>query len=90
MTGESDPLLGNRTPLPGCPVTADFNRPRAAGLRHRFAGLPQFVTVRGGAYFFPRAGALYAISPPWGANRNPRRAVGSCHTASLMLMMGPR
>ncbi len=52
MTGESDPLLGNRTLLPGCPVTADFNRPRAAGLRHRVAGLPQFVTVRGGAYFF--------------------------------------
>ncbi len=52
MTGESDPLLGNRAPLPGCPVTADFSRPRAAGLRHRFAGLPRFVTVRGGAYFF--------------------------------------
>lgn len=52
MTGESDPLLGNRAPLPGCPVTADFSRPRAAGLRHRVAGLPRFVTVRGGAYFF--------------------------------------
>ena len=52
MTGESDPLLGTREPLEGCPVTADFNLPREAGLRRRVSGLPQFVTVRGGAYFF--------------------------------------
>ena len=52
MTGESDPLLGNRALLPGCPVTADFNQPRAGRLRRRITGLPQFVTVRGGAYFF--------------------------------------
>ena len=24
LTGESDPLLGNREPIPGCPVTDDF------------------------------------------------------------------
>ena len=52
LTGESDPLLGNRTAIPGCPATADFNQPRAGGLRNRVSGLPQFVTVRGGAYFF--------------------------------------
>ena len=52
MTGESDPLLGTRTEVPGCPVTADFNQPRAGRLRRRVASLPQFVTVRGGAYFF--------------------------------------
>jgi deferrochelatase/peroxidase EfeB len=52
LTGESDPLLGNREPIPGCPVTSDFNIPKDGGLRHRVSGLPQFVTVRGGAYFF--------------------------------------
>ncbi len=52
MTGESDPLLGNREPIPGCLVTSDFNMPREHGLRRRVSGLPQFVTVRGGAYFF--------------------------------------
>jgi deferrochelatase/peroxidase EfeB len=52
LTGESDPLLGNRQPIPGCPVTSDFTVPKEGGLRHRFSGLPQFVTVRGGAYFF--------------------------------------
>ncbi|HEY5741957.1 MAG TPA: hypothetical protein VIS99_05390, partial [Terrimicrobiaceae bacterium] len=52
MTGESDPLLGNREPILGCPVTSDFNIPKEEGLRHRVTGLEQFVTVRGGAYFF--------------------------------------
>ena len=52
LTGESDPLLGNREALPGYPVTADFIAPVENGLRRRVSGLPQFVTVRGGAYFF--------------------------------------
>jgi deferrochelatase/peroxidase EfeB len=52
MSGESDPLLGNRQPIWGCPVTADFNIPKGDGLRQRVSGLEQFVTVRGGAYFF--------------------------------------
>lgn len=52
LTGESDPLLGNRRAIPGCPVTDDFNVPQEDGLRRRVSGLPQFVTVRGGAYFF--------------------------------------
>ena len=52
MTGESDPLLGNRQPIPGCPATDAFVLPQAGGLAHRVTGLPQFVTVRGGAYFF--------------------------------------
>ncbi len=52
MTGESDPLLGNRVPIPGCKVTSDFNLPQEEGLRRRVAGLPRFVTTRGGAYFF--------------------------------------
>jgi Dyp-type peroxidase family len=52
LTGESDPLLGNRQPIPGCPATDDFMRQEDDGLRRRISGLPQFVTVRGGAYFF--------------------------------------
>ena len=52
MTGESDPLLGNREPIEGCPATSDFNLPEDGKLRRRISGLPQFVTVRGGGYFF--------------------------------------
>ena len=52
MTGETDPLLGNREPIPGCPVTSDFTIPQEGGLRQRVSGLPRFVTMRGGAYFF--------------------------------------
>ena len=52
VTGESDPLLGNREPLPGCPVTGSFTIPGDGTLRRRVSSLPQFVRVRGGAYFF--------------------------------------
>jgi deferrochelatase/peroxidase EfeB len=52
LTGESDPLLGNRQPIPGCPVTDNFTGQKDDGLRCRVSGVPQFVTVRGGAYFF--------------------------------------
>jgi deferrochelatase/peroxidase EfeB len=63
LTGESDPLLGTRVKIPGCPVTADFNQPRAGRLRQRVSDLPRFVTVRGGAYFFlPSLRALHYIA----------------------------
>jgi deferrochelatase/peroxidase EfeB len=52
LAEESDPLVGSREPIPGCPVTSSFSLPQASGLRRRITGLPQFVTVRGGAYFF--------------------------------------
>ncbi len=52
LTNESDPLLGTRAAIPGCPVTDNFTRPIQGNLRARISGLPQFVTVRGGAYFF--------------------------------------
>ena len=52
ITSESDPLLGTRAEVPYCQVTANFNQPRDGQLRNRISGLPQFVTVRGGAYFF--------------------------------------
>jgi Dyp-type peroxidase family len=52
LSEESDPLLGNRVPLAGCPVTNTFSLPQQNGVRRRITGVPQFVTVRGGAYFF--------------------------------------
>ena len=52
LAEESDPIVGSREPIPGCPVTSTFSLPQASGLRRRITGLPQFVTVRGGAYFF--------------------------------------
>jgi Dyp-type peroxidase family len=52
LTDESDPLLGNRQAIPGCPVTANFTMPDDDRSRRCVSGLPQFVTVRGGAYFF--------------------------------------
>jgi deferrochelatase/peroxidase EfeB len=52
LTGESDPLTGTREPIPGCPVTSGFTRPREDAPPERIKGLPRFVTVRGGAYFF--------------------------------------
>jgi len=59
LTEESDPLLGNREAVPGCPFTNAFSLPQQAGLRARILGVPQFVTVRGGAYFFlPSLSAL--------------------------------
>lgn len=63
LTQESDPLLGNRQPLPGNPITGTFSVPRESGLPDRLAELPQFVTVRGGAYFFlPSLSALRYLS----------------------------
>lgn len=59
LSEESDPLLGNREPIPGCPVTNTFSIPREEGVRRRISDVPQFVTVRGGAYFFlPSLSAL--------------------------------
>jgi Dyp-type peroxidase family len=52
LDGESDPLLGNRRAFPVGQCTDGFSLPQAGGLNRRIAGLPQFVTVRGGAYFF--------------------------------------
>lgn len=52
LTEESDPLLGNRQPIAGCRLTDAFSYFRQGNVRHRLRGLPQFVTVRGGGYFF--------------------------------------
>jgi deferrochelatase/peroxidase EfeB len=52
MTEESDPLLGNRSAVEGCPFTNTFSVPQESGPSARIMGVPQFVTMRGGAYFF--------------------------------------
>jgi Dyp-type peroxidase family len=52
LDGESDPLLGNRYASPMGQRADGFSLPQARGPNHRITGLPQFVTVRGGAYFF--------------------------------------
>ena len=63
LTGESDPLVGTRQAIPGCPVTGNFTLQSDDGLRRRLTGMQQFVTVRGGAYFFlPSLRALRYIA----------------------------
>jgi deferrochelatase/peroxidase EfeB len=52
LTEESDPLLGNREPVEGDPFTNSFSIPQAGKVRRRILEMPQFTTVRGGAYFF--------------------------------------
>jgi len=52
MTNEQDPLLGNRIAFPGAQPTDRFTRPTADGPCRVSKSVPQFITVRGGAYFF--------------------------------------
>ena len=52
MSGEADPLLGNRAEVPPGQPTDGFTIPQANGISRRIESLPNFVTVRGGAYFF--------------------------------------
>jgi len=49
---ERDPLLGIRQPLLNGDATSSFIRPAPAGPAQKNYHLPQFVTVRGGGYFF--------------------------------------
>jgi deferrochelatase/peroxidase EfeB len=49
---ERDPLLGKRAPLWAGGETDAFSVPSDSGVCRRTRGLQQFVTVRGGAYFF--------------------------------------
>lgn len=52
LTGEADPLLGNREPTGAGEATDGFSIQGTVGVPERLGGLPAFVTVRGGAYFF--------------------------------------
>jgi len=49
---ESDPLLGNRQPLKSGQATDCFSRPDPNGPTRISCQLPQFISVRGGGYFF--------------------------------------
>jgi len=63
LTEESDPLLGNRAPVTGCPFTNTFSIPQSGGVRRRLMDVPQFIAVRGGAYcFLPSIRALRYLS----------------------------
>lgn len=52
LSGEQDPLLGNRLPFPADQPTDAFSYRDNAGHPCIASGLPRFVTVKGGAYFF--------------------------------------
>lgn len=63
LTEESDPLLGNRAPVNGCPFTNTFSLPQKNEVRQRIMDVQQFITIRGGGYFFlPSMRALSYIS----------------------------
>ena len=66
LSGESDPLIGNREPLLTGAATDGFGVPQPNGVTRRIVGLPRFVTVAGGGYFFlPGLRALrYLASAP--------------------------
>lgn len=62
LSGEQDPLLGNRCPANGGAPTDAFGYHDDHGTPRLVAGLPRFVTVVGGAYFFlPGLGGLVRI-----------------------------
>ncbi len=52
LSEESDPLMGNRTAAGDGRDSANFSLPMEGKPPRVIAGLPQFVTMRGGAYFF--------------------------------------
>jgi deferrochelatase/peroxidase EfeB len=63
LTEEADPITANREPVAGCASTKTFSIPQNGTIRRRLADLPQFVFVRGGAYFFlPSLSALRYLS----------------------------
>jgi Dyp-type peroxidase family len=49
---QRDPLLAHRQPLLSDTANDQFHRPDPAGPPQKYVGLPQFISVRGGAYFF--------------------------------------
>ena len=63
LSTESDPLLGNREPLLSGEGSDRFTMPQPDAPARCLKNMPQFVTVRGGAYFFmPGIKALQYIA----------------------------
>lgn len=76
LSAERDPLIGERQPLSDGSETDRFSLPQAEGAACQITGLPQFVSVMGGAYcFLPGLKALRFLvtldhsntSPPVGS-----------------------
>ena len=65
LSDQADPLLGNRLSGPGDSRSDAFSIPQTDAPDERLEGLPPFITVRGGAYFFlPGIRALRYLSQP--------------------------
>jgi Dyp-type peroxidase family len=78
MYEDQDPVVGDQTP----DVGSTFTIP-ARPLRLRLTGLPRFVQVRGGEYFFlPGRSALVFLSELAGAER-PASVVRNLHAVSV-------
>ncbi len=52
LHGQRDPLIAHRGASGSGAATDSFSYPTETGVQHKVVNLPQFVTVRGGAYFF--------------------------------------
>jgi deferrochelatase/peroxidase EfeB len=52
LTEENDPLIGNRLSIGRESPADSYTLPQPERAPRRLTGIPQFVTVRGGAYFF--------------------------------------
>ena len=52
VQNERDPVLGTRSALLNQAPTDRFRRPDASGPARMSPSMPQFVTVKGGGYFF--------------------------------------
>lgn len=65
LSDQADPLLGNRLSGTGDSRSDAFSIPQTDAPDQRLEGLPPFITVRGGAYFFlPGIRALRYLSQP--------------------------
>ncbi len=65
VQNERDPLLGTRSTLLNQAPTDRFRRPDASGPTRLTDALPQFISVKGGGYFFmPGLRALQYIADP--------------------------
>jgi deferrochelatase/peroxidase EfeB len=77
LSDESDPLLGNRTPIAGCAANT-FSHPQEASVIRRYVEVPQFVTMRGGGYFFlPSMSALRYLAMLGQNSPNPSGQIGT-------------
>ena len=99
LPGEADPVLGNRMPDSAGQRTNGYSIPQPDGPDRRLSGLPQFVTVLGGAYFFLpgiralrylatttlREGAMTADTSGVRITLNPNRPVPPANTGSAVL-----